>query len=119
MQEITQIVLFPLSKHPPVPTCLQQVTSYCNVTFTIIRPNTEKDNDTLRSLLRLILATNTILSVVPVCSLHVHMKAIAHANNWSVTLAFHIIFTQAPVNFTWAWAQVCPGVAMPLVTEKL
>ena len=44
MQEITQIVLFPLSKHPPVPTCLQQVTSYCNVTFTVIRPNTEKDN---------------------------------------------------------------------------
>ena len=74
---------------------------------------------TLRSLLRLILATNTILSVVPVCSLHVHMKAIAHANNWSVTLAFHIIFTQAPVNFMWAWAQVCLGVATPLVTEKL
>ena len=30
------------------------------------------------------------LLVLPVCSLHVHMKAIAHANNWSLTLAFHI-----------------------------
>ena len=55
----------------------------------------------LRSLLRPFLATNTIPSVLPVCSLHVHMKAIAHANNWSLTLhvAFHIIFTWAPVNF--------------------
>ena len=35
---------------------------------------------TLRSLLRLLLATNTIISVLPVCSLHDHMKAIAHAN---------------------------------------
>ena len=42
------------------------------------------------------------------------MKAIAHANNWSLTLAFHIIFTRAPVNFTWAQARVCPGVATPL-----
>ena len=54
---------------------------------------------TLKSLLRLLLATNTILSVLPVCSLHIHMKVIAHANNWSLTLAFHIIFTRAPVNF--------------------
>ena len=55
----------------------------------------------LRSLLRPFLATNTIPSVLPVCSLHVHMKAIAHANNWSLTLhvAFHIILTRAPVNF--------------------
>ena len=48
---------------------------------------------TLRSLLRLFLATNSILSVLPVCSLHVHMKVIVLANNWSLTLAFHIIFT--------------------------
>ena len=58
--------------------------------------------------------SNTILSVLPVCSLHVHMKAIMHANNWSLTLAFHTIFTWAPVNFTWAQARVCPGVATPL-----
>ena len=60
-----------------------------------------------------VLATNTIL---PVCLLHVHMKAIAHANNWCLTIAFHIIFTWAPVNFTWAQARVCPGVyvVMPL-----
>ena len=45
-------------------------------------------------------------SVLPVCSLHVHMKAIAHANNYSSTLAFHIIFTRAPVNFPWAQAWV-------------
>ena len=43
---------------------------------------------------------HTILSVLPVYLLHVHMKVIAHANNWSLTLAFHIIFTRAPVNFT-------------------
>ena len=72
---------------------------------------------TLR-LLRPILATNTILSVLPVCSLHIHMKMIAHANNWSLTLPFHNIFTWAPVNFTWAQAWVCLGVAMPLVTEE-
>ena len=36
----------------------------------------------------------TILSVLPVCTLHVHMKAISHANNWSLTFAFYIIFTQ-------------------------
>ena len=69
---------------------------------------------TLRSLLRLLLSTNTIPSVLPVCSLHVHMKAIAHANNWSLSLAFHIILTWAPVNFTWAQDQVSPGVATPL-----
>ena len=34
----------------------------------------------LRLLLRLFLATNTILSVLPVCLLHVHMNAITHAN---------------------------------------
>ena len=54
--------------------------------------------------------SKTILSVLPICSLHVHMKAITHANNWSLTLAFHTIFTQAPVNFMWAQAWVCPGV---------
>ena len=36
------------------------------------------------------------------------------SNNWSLTLAFHIIFTRAPVNFMWAQARVCLGVAMPL-----
>ena len=41
---------------------------------------------------------------LPVCSLHVHMKVITHAYNWSLTLAFHIIFTRAPVNFMWAQA---------------
>ena len=45
-----------------------------------------------------VLAANTILSVLPVSSLHVHMKVITHANNWSLTLAFHIIFTWTPVN---------------------
>ena len=47
-------------------------------------------------------AANTIYSVLPVCSLHVHVKhAITHANKWFLTLAFHIIFIQAPANFTW------------------
>ena len=54
-----------------------------------------------------VFATNTTLSVLPVCLLHIHMKAIAHANSWSLTLAFRIIFTQAPLNFTWAQAWVC------------
>ena len=63
---------------------------------------------TLTSLMR------TFLSVLPVCSLQVHMKAITHAKYWSLTLAFQIIFTRAPVNFTWAQTRVCPGVAMPL-----
>ena len=44
------------------------------------------------------------------------MKAIAHANNWLLTLAFHIIFTRVPVNITLAQAQVSLGVAMPLVS---
>ena len=34
-----------------------------------------------RSPQRPLLATNTILSVLPVCSLHVHMKTITQANN--------------------------------------
>ena len=68
---------------------------------------------TLRSLLRLFLATNTILWALLVCLLHVHMKAIKHANNWSLTLAFQI-FNWAQVNFTWAQAWVGPGVATPL-----
>ena len=64
------------------------------------------------TLLRWFLATNTILLVLPACSHHV---AIGHANNnWSLSLAFHIIFIRAPVNFTWAQARVCPGVATPL-----
>ena len=67
-------------------------------------------NLTLRSLRRQFLATNTILSVLTVCLLHVHMKlAIADANNWLLTLAF----TRAPVDFMWAQAWVCPGVASP------
>ena len=60
--------------------------------------------------------TNTILLVLPVCSLHIHMKVIAHANNWSLTLTFHIIFTRAPVNFMWAQAWVCSSVATPLTS---
>ena len=40
-------------------------------------------NYTLRLLLRPFLATNSTLSVLPVCSLHLHMKAITRANNWS------------------------------------
>ena len=44
----------------------------------------------------------------------VHIKTIVHANNWSLTLAFHIIFAWAPVNFTWTQARVRPGEAMPL-----
>ena len=67
---------------------------------------------TLRSLLRPLSATDTVLSVLSVFSLHVRLKfAIAHANN----LAFYILFTWAPVNFTWAQPWVCPGVAMPLI----
>ena len=31
-----------------------------------------------------------------------------------MTFAFHIVFTWAPVNFTWAQAQVRPGVATSL-----
>ena len=46
-------------------------------------------------------------------SLHVHMKVITHANNWSLTLTYHIIFTRAPVNFTWAQTWVCLSVATP------
>ena len=66
----------------------------------------------LKSLLRLFSATNTIPSVLPVCSLHVHIKiAITHR---SLTLALHIIFSRAPANFTWAQARVCLGVATPL-----
>ena len=66
----------------------------------------------MRSLLRLFSATNTILSVLPVCTLHVLVKlAITHANNWFLTLAFYIIFTWATANFMWAQARVCPGVA--------
>ena len=73
---------------------------------------------TLRSLLRPFLAINIILSVLPVYLLHVHIKVIAHANNWSLTLAFHIIFIWASVNFMWAQARVCPGVATPLFTTN-
>ena len=68
---------------------------------------------TLRLLLRPFLATNTILSVLPVCSLHIHMKVIANANNWSSTLTYHIILTWAPVNIMWAQTWVCLGVATP------
>ena len=66
--------------------------------------------------MRPFLATNTILSVLPVCSLHVHMKVIAHANN---LFDLSIIFTRAPVNFMWAQTWVAmPGVAMPLVLHR-
>ena len=74
---------------------------------------------TPRLLLRPFLAINTILSVLPVCSLHIHMKVIANANNRSLTLAFHIIFTRAPVTFTWAQTWVYLGVATPLYIATL
>ena len=48
---------------------------------------------TLRSLLRSLLATNTIISVLPVCSFHDHMKAIAHAN---ICQHFTLVFTFFP-----------------------
>ena len=47
-----------------------------------------------------VLATN----VYYLCMLGLHPHAILHANNWSLTLAFNIIFTHALVNFTWARA---------------
>ena len=56
--------------------------------------------------------------ILPECSLHVHMKVIAHTNNWPLTLAFHVIFTQETMNFMWAQAQVCPGVATPLMCDR-
>ena len=48
------------------------------------------------------------------------MKVITHASNWPLTLglAFYIIFTWAPVNFTWAQAQVCSGVSVPLLFAR-
>ena len=36
-------------------------------------------------------------------------------HTWSLTFAFHIIITRAPVIFTWAEARVCPRVATPLL----
>ena len=70
---------------------------------------------TLKSLLRQFSVTNTILSVLPLCPLHVHMKLmIADTNTWSLTLVFYNIFTWAPANFMWAQTRVCPGEAMPL-----
>ena len=57
---------------------------------------------TLRLLLRPIFGQKHACTILSVCSLHVHMKAIAHANNWSLTLAFHIIFTRTLVNLTCA-----------------
>ena len=48
------------------------------------------------------LDTNTILSVLLICSLYIRMTpAIAHANNWLLTSVFYTIFTRAPANFTW------------------
>ena len=35
---------------------------------------------------------------------YLYVLAIAHANNWSLTLAFYIIFTRAPANLTWVQA---------------
>ena len=64
---------------------------------------------TLRSLLRLSLTINTILSVLPISLLHVHMKAIAHANNLPLTLAFQVIFIRASVNFFVGTGPGMPG----------
>ena len=72
-------------------------------------------NFTLRSILRPFSVTNTILSVLPVSSLHVRMKlAIAHANN-----DVSISATWAPANFTWAQARVCPVTFMFISGEDL
>ena len=66
---------------------------------------------TLRLPLRPFLTTNTILLVLPACSLHVHMKAIAHANNQSLTLAkVYIIFFFSPDTIEF---YVCIGRGMP------
>ena len=59
--------------------------------------------------LRPFLATNTILSVLPVCSLHMSTCKWLHMLITGLILAFHIIFTRAPVNFMWAQT----WVAMP------
>ena len=48
-----------------------------------------------------------------------NLRSHNHANTWSLTLAFYIIFTWAPMNLTWAQAQVCPGVATPLLVALL
>ena len=45
-------------------------------------------------------------------------ETIARANNWSLTLAFHIIFICAQENFTLAKARVCLSVAMPLYNTQ-
>ena len=58
-------------------------------------------------------ATDTILSVIPVCSLHVAML-----NNSSLTLAFYIIFTQTSGNFYVGTGRVCPDVATPLILSQ-
>ena len=65
-------------------------------------------------ILRWFLATNTILSVLFVCSLHIHMKVSAHANN------NNNIFTQGTSEFVWAQAQVAirQGVATPLLCRS-
>ena len=47
-----------------------------------------------------------------VCLLHVHMKACLITGLWPYS--FPNYFTCAPVNFMWAQAQVCLGVATPL-----
>jgi len=40
--------------------------------------------------------------VLLVCSLHIHMKAITHGNNWSLTLLSTLFLPGYQVNFMWA-----------------
>ena len=57
---------------------------------------------TLRMLLRLFSATNTLL------------QTYLYAGFMKLAIAHGDLFTRVPVNLTWAEARVCPGVAMPL-----
>ena len=56
-------------------------------------------------------------SPIPTSLLHVHMKAIAHANNLPLTLAFQVIFIRASVNFFVGTGPGMPGVATPLIVQ--
>ena len=59
------------------------------------------------------LATNTILLVLSVCSLHVAQAS----NKFVVDLSFPHYFYLGTSEFMWAQTQVCTGVAMPLVRK--
>ena len=72
---------------------------------------------TLRSLLRPFLTTNTIVSVLSVCSLHVHMKTITHANKWSLILAFHMLIYPGTSEFYMGRQLGMPGCSY--ATERI